>query len=101
MGDQAQRGRREICADRVQRFSAPPFVLYKALTRPTWGRWLRLRPKEVLPQVLHAKPELRVVWSSLWPVSPDDTIEFDLSPHDSGTAVRFRWFSTSPPDARG
>jgi hypothetical protein len=34
-------------------------------------------------------------------VSPDDTIEFDLVPDDGGTAMRFRWYTDSPPDERG
>ena len=46
----------------------------------------------------------RVVWSSMWPISPDDTVEFDLwrefNVFDAKTAIRFRWFSSSPPDER-
>jgi hypothetical protein len=48
--------------------------------------------------VLEATKFDRVVWSSFWPVSPNDTIEFDLS---EATALRFRWYTDSPPDARG
>jgi hypothetical protein len=46
-------------------------------------------------------PNETVVWSSFWPVSPDDTIEFDLSASREGTSIRFRWFTASPPDERG
>lgn len=44
----------------------------------------------------------RVVWSSFWPASPHDTIELDLTDKgDHETAIRLRWFTNSPPDARG
>ena len=69
-------------------------------TRPTtdlsW--WLGLHPGEVEPAVLEATKFDRVVWSSFWPVSPTDTIAFDLS---GATALRFRWYTDSPPDERG
>jgi len=51
--------------------------------------------------VLEAARPRHVVWGSLWPVSPDDTIEFQLAPDESGTAMRFIWYSPSPPDERG
>ncbi len=34
-------------------------------------------------------------------VATDDTIEFHLSSEDGGTAMRFTWYSASPPDERG
>jgi len=36
-----------------------------------------LHPGEVMPEVLEAIPNSRVVWSSFWPSSPDDIIELD------------------------
>jgi hypothetical protein len=102
--------RGEVLADKVFRYSMPVDVLYPALTA---GRsaWLRLQPGEVEPQVLKAVPSERVVWSSFWPVSPDDIIELILSPDPTrttarmfsatGSALRVRWLSSSPPDDRG
>lgn len=101
---------REILGDKVFRYNMPVEVLYSALTD---GRsaWLRLQPGEVEPQVVEAVPGERVVWSSFWPVSPDDIIELVLSPTDAratarlsgvaGSALRVRWLSNLPPDGRG
>jgi hypothetical protein len=55
----------------------------------------------VEPNVLEAVANNRVVWSSFWPISPNDTIEFDLARWGDGGEIRFRWFSSSPPDERG
>jgi hypothetical protein len=88
---------RLVLADRVHNYEAPIEFLFYALTNDrAW--WLGLRPGEIEPQVLEATKFDRVVWSSLWPVSPEDTIEFDLS---GGTAIRFRWYTNAPPDERG
>lgn len=91
---------RFVFADGVHRFPAPRWFMFSALTTDRlW--WLRLQPGEVEPKVLEAIPDERVVWSSFWPVSPADTIVFDLYDDDEQCAVRFRWFSESPPDERG
>jgi hypothetical protein len=97
------RGRqaRQALADRTHRYRAPAPVLFAALTTELGG-WLRLAPGEVRPRILEAVPATRVVWSSFWPASPDDTIELDLA--DVGreeTLIRLRWFTTNPPDDRG
>lgn len=42
-----------------------------------------------------------VAWSSLWPVSPGDRIDFYLRTDGAGSAIRFVWASPSPPDERG
>lgn len=68
-----------VFADRVLRYNLPVGVLYSALTQDR-ATWLPLLPGEVEPQVVDAVPTRRVVWSSFWPVSPDDLIEFDLAP---------------------
>ena len=62
------------------------------------ARW---RPGEVAPEVVESEPPGKVVWSSLWPVSPDDTVEFQLSRYGAGTELRFIWRSVTPPDERG
>ncbi len=88
-----------MLADRVHQYNAPLHQMYAALTvNRSW--WLRLQPGEIQPQVLEAIPQHRVVWSSFWPVSPNDTIEFDLS-FRGETFVRFPWSTDSPPDERG
>ena len=90
-----------MLADRTHHFDAPTSVLYSALTTEPQS-WLHLAPGEVLPAVLDAVSPTRVVWSSFWPASPDDTVVLDLeSDGESATSVRFRWFTCRPPDARG
>lgn len=42
-----------------------------------------------------ARPDL-VVWSSLWPGRPDETIRFDLRP--AGTGSLLRWTLLTPAD---
>jgi hypothetical protein len=88
----------------VHRYRAPVEIMHAALTTDL-HRWLLPQPGEVEPTVVASQPNSRVVWSSMWPVSPDDTVEFDLwrevTAVDTKTAIRFRWFSSSPPDARG
>jgi len=76
-------------------------VLFSALISDL-QHWMRLAPAEVLPQVLHSTPMEGVVWSSFWPASPADTIELELtSEGDDMTAIRMRWFTSTPPDERG
>jgi hypothetical protein len=94
-----------VFADRVFRYHMPLWLLYLALTERR-SSWLRLQPGEVEPRVVEAVPIERVVWSSFWPVSPDDIIEFSLSSttqHEitRGSQMRVRWLSNSPPDERG
>jgi hypothetical protein len=90
----------EVLADRVHRYAPPPWRMYDALVDEV-DEWLTLRPGEVRPNVVEASRPGRVVWGSLWPVSPDDTIEFMLADDGAGSAVRFLWRSSSPPDERG
>jgi hypothetical protein len=112
----ASAGGFQVLADRTHSYNAPIEVIYTALTvddERTW--WVGLQPGEVLPQVLSATPLEHVRWSSFWPVSPDDVVEFDLwamagaRPYLSAgkiirrppTALRLRWLSPTPPDERG
>lgn len=100
-GDRGNEGERLTLADRVHRYSGVPVsFIYAALTTEL-DAWLRLQPGEVRPAVSDAVPDQRVVWSSFWPDSPDDTIELDLARYGDGTEIRWRWHSSSPPDARG
>ncbi len=91
---------RQVLADRVHRLVAPKPVVFEALTDQR-ARWLRLEAGEVSPVVLESTPSERVVWSSLWPVSPDDRIEIALARFGGGTELRFQWLTNSPPDERG
>ena len=91
----------QVFCDRVHRHRAPVDVLFRALTDKEAKWWLQLQPGEVEPEVLEAVPFEHVVWSSFWPVSPEDTIVFDISGSGPRCSVRFRWFSDSPPDDRG
>ncbi len=104
----------QVLADRVHRYEFPLERLYTALTEQRSG-WLRLAPGEVEPRVLETVRPIRVVWSSFWPVGPNDRIELDLSsagpppgripaPGQGArprTLLRMRWWTDSPPDARG
>lgn len=73
---------RVVLADRSHTFRVVSLSrMFVALTTGR-DRWLRLQPGEVMPEVIEAATDLRVVWSSFWPSSPADTIEFDL--HESG-----------------
>lgn len=62
---------------------------------------MRLHAGEVLPGVLEAMPDQRVLWSSFWPVSADDTIEITLAEDRGDTILNFKWLTSTPPDERG
>jgi hypothetical protein len=96
-----------VFADRVFRYNMPLSMLYLALTDQR-SSWLRLQPGEVEPRVVEAVGLERIVWSSFWPASPGDVIEFFLSsttehgiPRRQRSQMRVRWLSSSPPDERG
>lgn len=92
---------KEVLAEREHRYKVVAlWVIFRALTDHR-EKWMELHPGEVLPSVLEAVPNERVVWSSFWPVSPDDTIELDLRQDGLDAILRFRWLSSAPPDERG
>ena len=91
---------RVVLADREHRFAPPPWRMHDALATEV-DEWLRLRPREMQPEILaQVRPEF-VRWGSLWPISPHDEIEFRVRPDGAGSAVRVLWTSTKPPDERG
>jgi hypothetical protein len=92
---------RECLADRTHRHNdVTRAAVFAALTTDlSW--WIGLQPGEVEPRVLDHDGQGHIVWSSFWPVSPNDTIEFDLTSDRTATLVRFRWYSDQPPDERG
>jgi hypothetical protein len=94
----------EALADRKHVYrGAPRWVIFRALTDDR-AKWLRsaMHAGEVVPDVLESVPDQRVVWSSFWPISPSDTIEFTQTEQRAGdTTLRLQWFSRTPPDERG
>jgi hypothetical protein len=90
----------DVFGDRTHHFVPPAWVMFDALTVDL-DKWLDLAPGEVRPRILEAERPSRVVWSSFWPVSPNDTVELLLAPDGPGTTLRFIWRSPSPPDERG
>jgi uncharacterized protein YndB with AHSA1/START domain len=70
---------------------APPHIVWSSLTDPHQRGarpWLNLLDDEAEPRVLEAVRPKLVVWSSLWPSTPDQSIRFDIaSDGASGTAL--------------
>ena len=91
----------ETLAERTHRYrDVSRQVIFLGLTEYR-STWMRLHPGEIEPQILEAVQDERVLWSSFWPSSPDDTIELLLTEDGMDTLVRLRWVTSSPPDARG
>ena len=60
--------------------------------------WLELIDDEVDPHILASeKPDL-VVWSSIWPDRPRDSIRFDIRTDDVGGGSLLRWTLLSEDD---
>lgn len=84
---------------RTGKLPAPPSVVWESLAepmRPKARHWLNLLDDEVRPRTLKSKsvkPSL-LVWTSIWPKTPEQRIRFDLSPDGEGTALT--WTLTSP-----
>jgi hypothetical protein len=77
---------------RERKQPAPPQVVWRSLAEPRQDRarpWLDLLDDEVEPAVLEAVAPSLVVWSSLWPSRPEDTLRFDLVESGSGTSLRW------------
>lgn len=83
---------------RTRTLPAPPWVVWESLTeprRPGTREWLRLLDDEVDPEVVESiRPKL-VVWSSIWPNTPDQRIRFDLI-SDGGGGTALTWTLSSP-----
>jgi len=91
----------QVLADREHRYKAvPSWAVFRALTDHR-KKWMRLGQGEVVPSLLEAVPNDRVVWSSLWPISASDTIELGVRQDGVDAILRFRWLSSAPPDERG
>ncbi len=89
-----------VLADREKRYPVSPSRMFEVLVDER-DCWVHLRQGEVAPRVLGQDRPHRMTWSSLWPVSPRDRIDFYLRAAGDGSAVRFVWTSDQPPDDRG
>ena len=93
-------GDREVVAHRRHRLAPPPWRTFEALTEEV-EQWLSLRPGEEPPRVVRAVHPSLVEWSSMWAVSPTDSIVFTITPDGQGSAVTLQWLSANPPEERG
>lgn len=99
----------ETLADATKRYADAPLAVVFALVSDP-NQWLVERPSEQQPRVIESRAGERVRWTSLWPAAPRDTILIDLvavgeataqRAAGTGTELRFRWVTDSPPDERG
>lgn len=82
----------EILGDRARALPAPPHVVWESLTnpeRPGARPWLLLADDEVHPTVIRSEFPRHVTWTSIWPARPNDVIEFEVTPKDAGSLLRF------------
>jgi hypothetical protein len=83
---------------RTRTLPAPPHIVWGSLTDPHAARarpWLFLLDDEVEPRVVEAVRPRLVVWSSIWPSTPDQIIRFDIA-SDGGDGTSLTWTLTSP-----
>jgi hypothetical protein len=72
-------------------------VVWESLTqprRPGARPWLQLLEDETEPRILARREPDLVVWSSLWPKTPDLVIRLVLTPQ--GGSTKLTWILTSP-----
>jgi hypothetical protein len=85
---------------RTRNLPPPPNIVWQSLTEPQRRGarpWLNLLADEVEPRVLESVRPKLVIWSSIWPQTPDQLVRFDIAPDGySGTALT--WTLTSPTD---
>lgn len=82
----------EILGQRAQPLPAPPHVVFRSLAEPERAgarHWLLLLEDETAPAVLQADEPHHVRWGSLWPSRPNDVVDFEISPRDAGSLLRF------------
>lgn len=93
---------RVVAGEREHRYDSDRTYVFDLLTRRR-SEWIQLHPGEVLPAVVASESDSVVIWSSFWPVSPNDTVEITLSSDrvNGPTTLRYRWLTESPPDERG
>jgi hypothetical protein len=77
---------------RARKLPVPQAIVWDSLVTPNEPAarpWLDLLEDEVEPHVLFARKPDEVVWSSLWPSRPNDTVHLTLSTSGSQTLLRF------------
>jgi hypothetical protein len=83
---------------RTKTLPAPPHRVWESLTDPHLRGarpWLSLLADEVEPRVLESVEPRLVVWSSIWPETPEQIIRFDTAP-DGQNGTSLTWTLTSP-----
>lgn len=82
----------EILGYRARPLPAPPRIVFQSLAEPKGpgtSPWVVLLEDERPPIVLQAEESHHVRWSSLWPSRPNDVLDFEISPKDGGSILRF------------
>jgi hypothetical protein len=82
---------------RTKPLPPPPWVVWESLNDPhrqPTRPWLELLPDETDPQILESVKPTLVVWTSLWPDTPDEVIRFEIGSRRGGTVVT--WTLQSP-----
>jgi len=83
---------------RTDTLPAPSWAVWESLGEPRRqkGReWLVLLEDEVDRQVVESVRPSLVIWSSIWPTTPEQVIRFDLE-SDGMSGTRLTWTLTSP-----
>jgi hypothetical protein len=83
---------------RTRTLPAPPHIVWESLAdphQPGARPWLNLLEDEAEPGVMEAVRPNLVVWSSIWPATPDQIIRFDIA-SDGATGTALTWTLTSP-----
>ena len=83
---------------RTRTLPAPPRIVWESLAdphRPGSRPWLKLLDDEVEPAILESLQAKLVVWSSIWPQTPEQIIRFDID-SDGGDGTALTWTLTSP-----
>jgi hypothetical protein len=79
-------------------------VVWASLTRPrdpAARPWLALLGDEVDPRILDSVEPTLVVWSSLWPDRPEESIRFDIQPRGEGCDLRWTLWTAGPAPSAG
>jgi hypothetical protein len=87
-----------VLGRRTRNLPAPPAVVWESLSvprRPGARPWLNLLPDEIEPSILETSRPNLVVWSSIWPKTPDQEIRFEIA-SDGSYGTNLTWELHSP-----